>query len=78
IKPFEQPEVNGKENNLYHPHLTLGRSWCGFTKEDFAKMKILADNFLSGCPVSFIAQSIRIYHKPSGKRYETLKDILLT
>lgn len=78
IKPFEQPEVNGKENNSYHPHLTLGRSWCGFTKEDFAQMKILADNFLSGRPVSFIAQSIRIYHKLSGKRYETLKDILLT
>jgi 2'-5' RNA ligase len=79
IKPFEQPEVNGKENNLYHPHLTLGRSWCGFTKEDFAQMKILADNFLSDRPISFIAQSIRIYQKPSGnKRYETLKDILLT
>ena len=78
IKPFEQPEVNGKENNVYHPHLTLGRSWCGFTKEDFAQMKILADDFLSGRPVLFIAQSIRIYHKPSGnKRYETLKDISL-
>ena len=78
IRPFEQPEVNEKENQLYHPHLTLGRSWYGFTKEDFAQMKILADNFLSVRPVSFIARSIRIYHKPSGnKRYETLKDISL-
>ncbi|MEJ7677482.1 MAG: 2'-5' RNA ligase family protein [Segetibacter sp.] len=78
VKPFEQPEVNEKDNQSYHPHLTLGRSWCGFTKEDFAQMKTLADNFLSQRPASFIARSIRIYHKPPGnKRYETLKDILL-
>lgn len=78
VKPFEQQDPNEKENQSYHPHLTLGRSWCGFTKEDFAQMKNLADNFLSQRPVSFIAHSIKIYHKPSGnKRYETLKDILL-
>lgn len=78
IKPFEQPDLNEEENQSYHPHLTLGRSWCGFTKEDFAQMKILADSFLSNRPVSFIARSIRIYHKPSGnKRYETLKDVSL-
>lgn len=78
IKPFEQPEVNEKENRSYHPHLTLGRLWCGFTKEGFAQMKMLSDDFLSRSPVSFIAKSVRIYHKPSGnKRYETLKDIIL-
>lgn len=79
VEPFEQPEASQKEDKLYHPHLTLGRSWCGFTKEDFAQMKMLADDFLFRDQVSFIAEFIRIYHKPSGNnRYQILKDLPLS
>ena len=78
IKPFEQSELKKQEND-YNPHLTLGRSWCGFTKEDFVSMKYLADEFLSTKKVSFMAHSVRIYHKPSPTaRYEAKQDIALT
>jgi 2'-5' RNA ligase len=76
IKPFEQP---GQEDNRpYHPHLTLGRSWCGFTKEDFDGMQQLADEFVLQKDLSFVVNSIRVYHKPGHtKRYETLIDVPL-
>lgn len=79
IKPFEQPEIKNQENQGFHPHLTLGRLWCGFTKQDFVKMKELTDEFLLQKRVSFIAHSVRIYHKPSANgRYEAKKDIALS
>ena len=78
IKPFEQPDPKEQGNQKYHPHLTLGRQWCGFTKQDFVKMKALADEFVVGKQVCFTADSIRIYHKPSQHgRYEPMKDIAL-
>ncbi|WP_157580839.1 2'-5' RNA ligase family protein [Segetibacter koreensis] len=79
IELFEQPEINKKENTNYHPHLTLGRSWCGFSKQDFIQMKELANEFLSQKKISFIAHSVRVYHKPSASgRYEAKKDIALS
>jgi len=79
IQPFEQPELKKQEDQDYHPHLTLGRAWCGFSRQDFAQMKVLADDFLSDKPVSFIAHSVRIYHKPSNNgRYEAKQDIALS
>lgn len=79
IKPFEHVDNNQEESRAFRPHLTLGRSWCGFTRQDFAVMKILADKYLSKEPVSFDAKSVRVYHKPSSKgRYEVLKDVPLS
>lgn len=75
IKPFEKPAR--EEDRNYHPHLTLGRKWCGFTPEHFKQMKILTDEFLSEQPISFTMQYIRIYHKSGSKRYQTLRDIPL-
>jgi 2'-5' RNA ligase len=78
IKPYEQESQKLNERKDYHPHLTLGRSWCGFTKEDFKQMKILADEYLSKEPMSFVVEFLRIYHKPkSNEGYKTLKDIQL-
>jgi 2'-5' RNA ligase len=77
IRAFEQPEEKKQENQDYHPHLTLGRSWCGFTLEDFAKMRVLAEDFLSQKEQSFMVESLRIYHKPNGRgRYTPMKDIV--
>lgn len=78
IKPFEQHEKK-QDDCDYNPHLTLGRSWCGFTKTNFSEMKELADNYLSQQKASFMATSIRIYHKPYGTgRYAPMKDIPLS
>jgi 2'-5' RNA ligase len=35
IKSFEPPSTHA--NNKYHPHLTLGRLWCGFTSMTLRK-----------------------------------------
>lgn len=79
VKIYEQPEVNNQEGRKYNPHLTLGRSWCGFTMQDFTEMKEITDTFLSHKEVSFIAHSIRIYYKPLGSnRYSAKEDISLT
>lgn len=76
LKPFEPKEL--QDNRPFHPHLTLGRSWCGFTKDDFDKMKVLADQLLVNPPVSFSVDSVRVYHKPGGnKKYEKLEDFPL-
>lgn len=78
IKPFEQDESNHVENRTFNPHLTLGRLWCGFTKQDFAAMKILAEEYLSMEPRVFTVDFVRLYHKPSSQgRYQTLLDVRL-
>lgn len=78
IQPFEKPEAKKNESTGYHPHLTLGRLWCGFTKDDFVKMKKLADAFLTNSN-SFSAYSVRVYYKPSPNgRYSLKKDIPLS
>lgn len=75
IKPYE-PESQRHKAQEYHPHLTLGRSWCGFTKDDFAQMKILVDEYLAKQTISFLADSVRIYHKPKGNEgYRTFKNV---
>ncbi|WP_345953499.1 2'-5' RNA ligase family protein [Mucilaginibacter sp. PAMB04168] len=77
LKPFETPEVN-KGPEGFHPHLTLGRAWCGFTPENFIQMQQLADAYLSASPVSFEATHVRIYHKPDHHgRYQPYKDVSL-
>lgn len=76
IQPYEEADMKQQQNQSFHPHLTLGRGWCGFTKPDFAAMKILADEYLAKEPVVFEAKFLRVYHKPSGKgRYEKMKDV---
>lgn len=78
LKEYEQEELNQKASKPFHPHLTLGRLWCEFTTEDFKQMKMLADDFLSRNPVSFKANFIRVYYKPSGNsRYTLLEDLAL-
>jgi len=78
IKRYEQPEGNNGHEKKYRPHLTLGRSWCGFSMQDFKEMKKLADDFLSLHSVSFSANTVRVYHKPSGAgRYAVREDVFL-
>ena len=43
LKPFEATKDIGRQPDVYHPHLTLGRSWCGFSGDDFAAMQQLAN-----------------------------------
>ncbi|GEO07974.1 2'-5' RNA ligase family protein [Segetibacter aerophilus] len=76
IQPYEQADNRQQQNQSFHPHLTLGRGWCGFTRQDFAAMKILADEYLTKEPVAFEATFLRIYFKRSGQgRYEKMKDV---
>ncbi|WP_297819286.1 2'-5' RNA ligase family protein [Segetibacter sp.] len=78
IQPFEEGDARQQpqQHESFHPHLTLGRGWCGFTREDFAAMKILAHEYLAKEPVAFEAKFLRVYNKPSGKgRYEKMKDV---
>lgn len=78
IEPYEQISTKQNEKKEYHPHLTLGRLWCGFTKEDFTQMKILADEYLAREQVLFSVDSLRIYYKPKGNDgYKTYKDVRL-
>jgi 2'-5' RNA ligase len=78
IKPFE-PEDAKDRHEGYHPHLTLGRGWCGFTVEDFRKMKVLAEEYLAGADISFTVEGIRIYHKPDAHGgYKPFLDVPLS
>ncbi len=78
LQPFEKEEP-GKGDGSFHPHLTLGRKWCGFTIEDFAAMKLLADDYLQASLVSFKVTQIRIYYKPDNHgRFETYRDVSVT
>jgi 2'-5' RNA ligase len=77
LKPFE-PEDAQERHDGYHAHLTLARSWCGFTVEDFRKMRELAEEYLAGSNISFSVESIRVYHKPDAHAgYKTFLDIPL-
>lgn len=76
VTSFEKS--GGNEIQSFNPHLTLGRSWCGFTQQDFIEMKKLANDYLTSATVSFDATFIRVYHKPGNeKRYIALKDVPL-
>jgi 2'-5' RNA ligase len=77
LKIFEPKEAN-KGSESFHPHLTLGRTWCGFTEDDFRNMQQLANTYLSAGNVSFEVKYIRIYHKPEHQgRYQLYKDLPL-
>ena len=77
LRQFEEKDVN-KEHEKFHPHLTLGRAWCGFTPEDFKNMKQMSEEYLTAGNVSFGASHIRIYHKPDHHgRYQPYQDVLL-
>jgi len=74
LSPFEPEEK--KRGEEFHPHLTLGRTWCGFSKEDFAAMRKLADEYLKKEPVLFEVNFVRIYYKPDPKKgYQMFKDV---
>lgn len=74
-----EPVMHKKEiSDGFHPHLTLGRAWCGFTADDFASMKRMAEAYLFEQDVRFKAAAIRIYYKPDPHgRYQTYKDVPL-
>jgi 2'-5' RNA ligase len=64
-----------KEARGFHPHMTLGRAWCGFSPEDFKSMQVLAEKFLAD-NILFSATGVRIYYKPDPHgRYQTYKDV---
>lgn len=76
LKIFEAAETGPAKVDSFHPHLTLGRSWCGFTPADFDRMKILIQAYLAGGGIRFEAQALRIYYKPDPHaRYQTYKDV---
>lgn len=77
VAPFEQKTPHEKIQQDYHPHLTLGRIWCGFTQHGFSEMKKLANELLKQ-PVFFEATFLRVYVKPkSNSSYSLLKDVWL-
>jgi 2'-5' RNA ligase len=77
IKPYEK-EGSQEDSRPFKPHLTLGRSWCGFTPHDFAAMKILAEEYLDKQPVTFDVGFLRIYIKAGhDKKYRTAKNVAL-
>lgn len=77
LSPFEPADTKREEK--YHPHLTLGRAWCGFTKDDFAAMRKLADEYIKKESVLFEVNVVRIYYKPDPKKgYLTLRDVGLS
>jgi 2'-5' RNA ligase len=78
IKQFEEEQNKPSDQKHYHPHLTLGRSWCGFSAEDFKQMRILADQYLSKEPCYFTVGFLRIYYKPKNNEgYKIFKDVQL-
>jgi 2'-5' RNA ligase len=77
LKAYE-PEAGPQQQNEYHPHLTLSRTWCGFTSDDFTEMGKLAREYLESDEIDFIAEYIRIYYKPSPhSRYQCYRDVPL-
>lgn len=78
LKKFE-PAANRRDSfDAFHPHLTLGRAWCGFTAADFESMKLMAEHYLMGKTVRFRVSALRIYYKPDPHgRYQTYKDVPL-
>jgi 2'-5' RNA ligase len=73
VKPFEQPGRH--KDQPFHAHLTLGRLNVGFTPAALKEMRKLADDILLA-PVTFTAEFIRVYHKPSiNERYKVYEDV---
>ncbi|WP_158828319.1 2'-5' RNA ligase family protein [Mucilaginibacter lacusdianchii] len=74
LAPFENEE-NDADTHHFHPHLTLGRKWCGFTTDNFENMQQLANEYLIGKNISFKATHIRIYQKPEHQgRWQAFRD----
>lgn len=79
LSPFETANNKDEDNRKYHPHLTMARSWCGFSRQAFTEMKSLANDYLSNEPKSFVAAALRVYYKPVPQgRFEPYKDIPFT
>jgi 2'-5' RNA ligase len=77
LKEFEPHTIQEKQES-FHPHLTLGRTWCGFSQEDFSAMSKLATEYLTSQEIFFVASHIRVYYKPSQQgRYERFRDVRL-
>jgi 2'-5' RNA ligase len=74
LRSFEPAVENGGREG-FHPHMTLGRAWCGFSPDDFKSMQALAERYLAD-DVMFRATAVRIYYKPDPHgRYQTYKDV---
>lgn len=78
LKDFEPVTAKKESIDDFHPHLTLGRAWCGFTADDFESMKKMAEGYLLENDVRFVVSALRIYYKPDPQgRYQTYKDVPL-
>ena len=74
----QEPGDGKKDHERFHPHLTLGRAWRGFTPEDFRSMKQLADEYLVEKEIAFMVSQLRTYYKPDPhKGYQAYKDVPL-
>lgn len=74
LERFE-PSLDNRSGGQFHPHMTLGRAWCGFSPDDFKGVQALAERYLAG-HVLFRVSAIRIYYKPDPHgRYQTYKDL---
>lgn len=77
LKIYESNEGE-RDYDGFHPHMTLGRAWCGFTPEDFINMKQHVDSYLVGKGITFMVSQLRIYYKPDPHgRYQAYKDVPL-
>ncbi len=72
--PFIAGGKNEKDR-AYHPHLTLGRLWCGFTAEGFRAMKELASDYIAKSGEPFRIDFLRVYEKQPQQRYQKLTDL---
>lgn len=64
---YENPTKKYFENDRYHPHLTLGATKWGLTKEDTIQMTQKANLELKDLP-AFEVNSIRIYQENDEKK----------
>ncbi|MBS7563210.1 2'-5' RNA ligase family protein [Mucilaginibacter sp. Bleaf8] len=73
-----EPTSTAHKFEQYHPHMTLGRAWCGFTPDAFRQMQALADDYMASGSITFEATHIRIYQKPDDQgRFQPYRDIPL-
>ena len=76
LKALEPLQQEKESLAHFHPHLTLGRAWCGFTADDFSSMSSMAESYLFEDDIRFEAEALRIYYKPDPHgRYQTYKDV---
>lgn len=66
------------EKESYTPHLTLGQASHGYSKDDLATMRKLADSLLTNGAVEFKVSYLRVYQRLiEAGDYHKFKDIKL-